>query len=79
MLSKRAEEEIIQSEKEMKILLSTLKSIIENLKEKIAIYQPSTNKIDDYKAVLVGFQLQRMEILLRESVSVFDGKKDCSI
>lgn len=71
MLSKRAEEEILQSEKEMKILLESLRLRIEVLKKNMIILRSSSNKADDYKAVLVDLEILRTETLLQETISVF--------
>lgn len=71
MLWKRAEEEIVQSENEMRGLLESLLLKIKILEERRRILLLSTDEASDYNSVLVGFEVERLKSLHAFSVSVF--------
>jgi len=70
MLFKRAREEIVQSEKEMRNLLKSLRTAISNLEEKKESVLSSYGTDSDFLLVLINQEQERLIHLLQKSISI---------
>lgn len=70
MLFKRAREEIVQSEKEMRNLLKSLRTAISNLEEKKQSVLSSYGTDSDFLLVLINQEQERLIHLLQKSISI---------
>jgi hypothetical protein len=70
-LFKRAKEEIVQSENEMKNLLESIRTAISNLEEKKQVLSSFCDVDLDFKIVLINHEQERLTNLLQKSISWF--------